>query len=65
MRWAHGHSYRSVELAIQCISSGAYPIDLVTTHHFSLEDAALAIQSVAGEGVPNAIHVSIDPWATA
>ena len=65
MRWAHGHSYRSVELAIQCIASGAYPIDLVTTHHFSLEDAALAIQSVAGEGVPNAIHVSIDPWATA
>jgi threonine dehydrogenase-like Zn-dependent dehydrogenase len=63
MRWAHGHSYRSVELAIQSIASGKYPIDLVTTHHFGLSEAALAIESVAGEGVPGAIHVSIDPWA--
>ena len=62
LRWAHGHSYRSVELAIWSIESGRYPIDLVTTHHFGLSDAALAIESVAGQGVPGAIHVSIDPW---
>ena len=62
VKWAHGHSYRSVELAVQSIASGRYPIGLVTTHHFALSEAALAIQSVAGEGVPGAIHVSIDPW---
>jgi threonine dehydrogenase-like Zn-dependent dehydrogenase len=63
IKWAHGHSYRSVELAIRSIASGRYPIGLVTTHHFGLGEAALAIQSVAGEGLPGAIHVSIDPWA--
>lgn len=62
LKWAHGHSYRSVELAIQCIASGQYPIGEVTTHHFGLKDVALAIQSVAGEGIPGAIHVSVDPW---
>ena len=63
IKWAHGHSYRSVELAIQAIASGRYPIGLITTHHFGLSQAALAIESVAGEGEPGAIHVSIDPWA--
>ena len=63
VKWAHGHSYRSVELAIESIAAGRYPIDLVTTHHFGLEDAAYAVESVAGEGAAGAIHVSIDPWA--
>lgn len=63
VKWAHGHSYQSVELAIESIAAGRYPIELVTTHHFGLEDAAYAVESVAGEGAPGAIHVSIDPWA--
>ncbi|MEE8518203.1 MAG: hypothetical protein V3S98_03650, partial [Dehalococcoidia bacterium] len=63
IKWAHGHSYDSVELAIQAIASGKHAIGLITTHHFGLDDAALAIRSVAGEGEPGAIHVSIDPWA--
>ena len=63
VRWAHGHSYRSVERALQSIASGKYAIDRVSTHHFRLDEAALAIASVAGEGRPGAIHVSIDPWA--
>ena len=63
VKWAHGHSYRSVELAIQSIASGRYPVGLVTTHHFGLADAAMAVMSVAGEGAPGAIHVSVDPWA--
>jgi threonine dehydrogenase-like Zn-dependent dehydrogenase len=64
MKWAHGHSYESVERAIQTIASGSEPISLVTTHHFGLADAAMAVRSVAGEGEPGAIHVSIDPWLT-
>jgi threonine dehydrogenase-like Zn-dependent dehydrogenase len=62
IKWAHGHSYRSVERAIQTIASGDHPIALVTTHHFGLAEAAMAIQSVAGHGAPGAIHVSIAPW---
>jgi threonine dehydrogenase-like Zn-dependent dehydrogenase len=63
VKWAHGHSYESVEMAIQSIATGRYPIDLVTTHHFPLAEAEWAVKSVAGEGAPGAIHVSIDPWA--
>jgi threonine dehydrogenase-like Zn-dependent dehydrogenase len=63
IRWAHGHSYRAVELAIRAIASRKYPIGLLTKHHFGLSRADMAIRSVAGEGEPGAIHVSIDPWA--
>jgi threonine dehydrogenase-like Zn-dependent dehydrogenase len=62
LKWAHGHSYQSVELAIQYIASGEFPIAELTKHHFGLNDVAMAIKSIAGEGVPGAIHVSVDPW---
>jgi len=62
LKWAHGHSYGSVELAIQYIASGEFPIAELTKHHFGLKDVDLAIKSIAGEGVPGAIHVSVDPW---
>jgi threonine dehydrogenase-like Zn-dependent dehydrogenase len=62
LKWAHGHSYNAVELAIQYIASGQFPIAELTKYHFGLNDVALAIKSIAGEGVPGAIHVSVDPW---
>jgi threonine dehydrogenase-like Zn-dependent dehydrogenase len=61
MKWAHGHSYASVELAIQMISSGRYPLEEISTHTFGLEGVADAIQAVAGDGAPGAIHVSVIP----
>lgn len=63
IKWAHGHSYGAVELAIKTIASGKYPIGALTTHRFGLKDADRAIRAIAGEGEPGAIHVSIDPWA--
>jgi threonine dehydrogenase-like Zn-dependent dehydrogenase len=59
---ARGHSYRACELALEQISSCRFPLDLVTTHRFGLKDAALAIQSVGGHGVPDVIHASLLPW---
>ncbi len=61
VKWAHGHSYQSVELAIQSIAAGRYPIDLVTTHHFRLAEAAYAVESVAGEGAPGAMAGAVHP----
>ncbi|HEV7665932.1 MAG TPA: zinc-binding dehydrogenase, partial [Chloroflexota bacterium] len=61
LKWAHGHSYASVELAIQMIASGKYPLSEISTHTFSLDSVAEAIQAVAGEGAAGAIHVSVIP----
>src|SRR5206468_2617071 len=52
LKWAHGHSYASVELAIQMIASGKYPMQEISTHTFGLSQVADAIEAVAGEGAP-------------
>jgi threonine dehydrogenase-like Zn-dependent dehydrogenase len=59
---ARGHSYASVELAIQRIASGKYAVGLLSTHHFGLSDVDLAIKSTGGAGLPGAIHVTVLPW---
>jgi threonine dehydrogenase-like Zn-dependent dehydrogenase len=61
LKAARGHSYQAVETAIELISSSDYPIELMTTHQFSLKDVDLAIKSIGGQGVPGAIHISIIP----
>jgi threonine dehydrogenase-like Zn-dependent dehydrogenase len=64
LKAARGHSYASVELAIQRIASGRYPLELLTTHRFGLDGVDMAIRSVGGTGRPGAIHVTVTPWAT-
>ena len=59
---ARGHSYRACELALEQIASNRFALDKITTHRFGLKDAALAIQSVGGQGVPDVIHASLMPW---
>ncbi|MBV9131303.1 MAG: zinc-binding dehydrogenase, partial [Chloroflexi bacterium] len=62
LKAARGHSYASVELAIQRIASGNYPLELVATHCFGLDGVDTAIRSVGGTGAAGAIHVTVTPW---
>jgi len=61
MKAARGHSYASVELAIQRIASGKHPLELLCTHSFDLNEVDLAIKSTGGTGRPGAIHVTVQP----
>ena len=51
-----GHSYESVELALQIIASGRYPLERMCTHVFGLDQVDEALRTVGGEGQPDAIH---------
>lgn len=62
VRAPRGHSYKSVELALQIIASGRWPLEKVCSHDFGLKDAHTAIMATAGRDVPGAIHVTVNPW---
>ena len=64
IRSARGHSYHACELALAQLASDRFPLDLLTTHRFGLQDVDRAIKAVGG-GEPDVIHVSLMPWMDA
>jgi threonine dehydrogenase-like Zn-dependent dehydrogenase len=59
---ARGHSYRAVEHALAQLASKRFPLDLLTTHLFGLENVDRAIRAVGGEVEEDVVHVSLLPW---
>ncbi len=56
-----GHSYESVELALQLIGGNRHNVTSMSTHTFSLQETDLALRSLVGQGVEGPIHMTIEP----
>lgn len=57
-----GHSYESVELALQLIAANRNNVTAMSTHTFALTETDIALRSLVGKGVDRAVHMTIDPW---
>lgn len=57
-----GHSYESVELALQLIAGDRHNVKSMSTHMFGLAQTEYALRSLVGEGAEDAVHMTIDPW---
>ncbi|HCA86736.1 MAG TPA: alcohol dehydrogenase [Streptomyces sp.] len=59
---ARGHGYRAVELALDQLASGRFPLERLGTHSFALDEVDRAIRTVGGETEEDVVHVSLLPW---
>jgi threonine dehydrogenase-like Zn-dependent dehydrogenase len=50
-----------VKAALRIIESGKYPLDVLCTHHFPLEETERALRTVARLEDPQALHVCVMP----
>ena len=57
-----GHSYESVELALQLIAANRHNVKAMSTHTFALAETDMALRSLVGKGVERAVHMTVDPW---
>jgi threonine dehydrogenase-like Zn-dependent dehydrogenase len=63
VKGAYSVDARAYTEAIRIIESRRFPLEKLHTHTFGLDDAAKAIDTLAGENPEEeAVHVTIDPW---
>lgn len=58
-----GHSYESVEMALEMIAANRHQVRLMSTHQFGLHQTEYALRSLVGQGAESALHMTIDPWS--
>lgn len=62
VKGVRGHSYESVEMAIQCIASGKFPLGIMNSHNYPLSGTDMALKTAGGEGEPSPLLVTVSPW---
>ncbi|WGL52483.1 alcohol dehydrogenase catalytic domain-containing protein [Nocardioides sp. BP30] len=58
---ARGHSFKACELAVAQLASGRYPLEMLATHRYGIDQVDHAIRVLAGETDEDAIHISMMP----
>ena len=59
IKGVRGRTARQIKKALRIIESGKYPLEKLSTHKFSIEEAEKALLTVGGEGEKGAIHISV------
>lgn len=65
LKQARGHSWHSVERGLRMMATRKYPVHLMHTHDFTLDQADEAVRATGGKMVDKnrALHVSVLPWS--
>ncbi|ALS21817.1 MULTISPECIES: zinc-dependent alcohol dehydrogenase [Paenibacillus] len=61
LKGVRGHSYTSVQMAVDFIASGKFPLRIMNSHDFALEETDLALKTAGGEGEPGPLLVTVSP----
>ena len=61
IKGVRGRYAPALRRAIALIESAAYPLQALCTHAYPIEQTAHALETVGGEGAPDAIHVIVKP----
>lgn len=62
IRTPRSHSFRAVETALRYLAETTLPVADVCSHDFGLAEVATAIYATGGKVIPDAVHVTVDPW---
>jgi threonine dehydrogenase-like Zn-dependent dehydrogenase len=61
IKGVRGRYAPALRRAFALIECHAYPLEALCTHAFSIDQTARALETVGGEGAPDAIHVVVVP----
>jgi threonine dehydrogenase-like Zn-dependent dehydrogenase len=62
VKGVRGHSYESVEMALNTMATGKVPLELLSTDTIGLADVDEALRTIGGETGREAIHITVSPW---
>ncbi|KIL35469.1 alcohol dehydrogenase [Cohnella kolymensis] len=62
LQGVRGHSYKSVEMAVECIAAGKFPLKIMNSHNYNLLETDQALKTAGGQGAPSPLLVTVSPW---